>query len=315
MVPARARPVPFWRHGFERPPETSPRDFAPRVPARSAFSSARTASCTRCGLTSAPKTASSSSKFFDFLPDASSRGALTATVRLLLPDLEQPALRAGHGALDEEQVALGIDRVHDEADLRAALAAHPARHLDALEDARRRCRRPDRARLADVVRAVRDGAAVEVVPLDGSLEALADARAADLDGVARLERLDRHRLARDGLGGAAELDEVPVRLDVVLLQVADLGLRQAEVCDRLIGELHGLVAVNVRRLDLDDRTRAGLDHRHRRDDAGLRIEDLRHAQFSAQDPLHRSAYSLISMSTPAGRSSRISESTVFGVGE
>src|SRR4051794_7525144 len=173
MVPARARPVPFWRHGLERPPETSPRDFAPRVPARSALSSARTASCTRCGLTSAPKTASSSSKSCDLLPDASSRGALTATVRLLLSDLEQPALRPGHGALDEKQVALGVDGVDDEADLRAPLAAHAAGHLDALEDARRRSRRADGAGLADVVRAVADGTAVEVVPFDRPLEALA----------------------------------------------------------------------------------------------------------------------------------------------
>src|SRR5437763_12621694 len=104
IVPARARPVPFWRQGLERPPETSPRDFAARVPARSAFSSARTASWTRCGLTSAPKTASSSSKSFDLLPAASRRGALTPGMRLLLPDLEQAALRAGHGALHEQQV-------------------------------------------------------------------------------------------------------------------------------------------------------------------------------------------------------------------
>src|SRR5262249_14316744 len=130
IVPARARPVPFWRHGFDRPPETSPRDFAPRVPARSAFSSARTASWTRCGLTSAPKTASSRTKSLAFLPVESSRGALMLAMRLLLPDLEQPALRAGYRALDEQQVALRVDRVDDEAELRAALAAHPAGHLD-----------------------------------------------------------------------------------------------------------------------------------------------------------------------------------------
>src|SRR4029079_18843067 len=47
--------------------------------------------------------------------------------------------------------------------------------------------------------------------------------------------------------------------------------------------------------------------------AALLVEELRHAQLLAHDPLHR--YSLISMSTPAGRSSRINESTVFGVGE
>src|SRR5205823_11217363 len=50
IVPARARPVPFWRHGFARPPETSPRLFAPRLPARRALGSARTGSWTRGGL-------------------------------------------------------------------------------------------------------------------------------------------------------------------------------------------------------------------------------------------------------------------------
>ena len=34
IVPWRARPVPFWRHGLARPPETSPRLFVAKVPAR-----------------------------------------------------------------------------------------------------------------------------------------------------------------------------------------------------------------------------------------------------------------------------------------
>src|SRR5579864_4976230 len=75
IVPWRARPVPFWRHGLARPPETSPRLLVAKVPARRAFNSARTASCTRCGLTSAAYTASSSVISFDFLPVPSSSGA------------------------------------------------------------------------------------------------------------------------------------------------------------------------------------------------------------------------------------------------
>src|SRR5262249_33648151 len=59
LVPARARPVPFWRHGLERPPATSPRLLVPFVPARAALSSARTVSCTRCGFSSTAKTDSS----------------------------------------------------------------------------------------------------------------------------------------------------------------------------------------------------------------------------------------------------------------
>src|SRR5262245_50854838 len=202
VVPARARPVPFWRHGFERPPATSPRDLAPRVPARSAFSSARTASCTRCCLISAPKTDSSSSTSFAALPEASSTGALLAAMRHVLPDLEQAALGAGHGALDEQQPTLRVHRVDDETDLRAPLPAHPAGHPHALEDARGRRGGADRARLADVVRPVRDRAAREVVPFDRALEALADADPAHLHVVARLERLRRQRLADDGLGRA-----------------------------------------------------------------------------------------------------------------
>ena len=77
IVPWRARPVPFWRHGFERPPATRPRLLAARVPWRRAFSSARTASCTTCGLISAPKTASSSETSF-FAPP--STGALGAAI-------------------------------------------------------------------------------------------------------------------------------------------------------------------------------------------------------------------------------------------
>ena len=65
----------------------------------------------------------------------------------------------------------------------------------ALEDARRSGRGADRARLADVVRAVRDRAAVEVVALDRAGEALADPDPGDLDRVARLEDLDGDGLA------------------------------------------------------------------------------------------------------------------------
>src|SRR5205814_10461769 len=114
---------------------------------------------------------------------------------MLLADLDETVLRARHGALDEQQVALGVDVVDHEADLRHALAAHATGHLDALEDARRRRRRPDRARLADVVRAVRARARAEVVALDRPLEALADADPGHVDLVARLDDRDRPALA------------------------------------------------------------------------------------------------------------------------
>src|SRR4029077_7513631 len=138
--PARARPVPFWRQGFERPPATSPRLLTPRVAARLAFSSARTASCTRCGFTSAPKTFSSSVRSFAFLPEPSRRGTLGAVTLDLLPSLDESVFRRGDGALDEQQVQLRVDRVDGQPHLRDPLAAEAACHLDSLEDPRRRRR-------------------------------------------------------------------------------------------------------------------------------------------------------------------------------
>ena len=177
--------------------------------ARCAFSSARTVSCTRCGLSSAPNTAASSAT--SLAGRAAEHGCLRAAISLDLPDLDDAALRARNRALDEQQVALDVDLVDDEPELGDAPRAHVAGHLLALEHARRRRRGADRAGLADVVRAVADRAALEVVPLDRALEALADRRARDLDRVARLERLDGDGLADVELGLAAELDEVPVR--------------------------------------------------------------------------------------------------------
>src|SRR5215210_7161871 len=59
-VPARARPVPFWRHGFAPPPRTIPRVRVACVPWRRAASSAITTSCTSGPLNGTPNTASSS---------------------------------------------------------------------------------------------------------------------------------------------------------------------------------------------------------------------------------------------------------------
>src|SRR5215211_5374115 len=136
IVPARARPVPFCRQGLPRPPATRPRLFADWVPARRAFNSERTASCTRCGLRSAPKTPSSSVASFEDLPLMPRRGALGAATALLLPDLDDAVLGPRNRPLDHEQVVLGIDRVDGETDLGCPRAAHAPGHFHSLEDAR-----------------------------------------------------------------------------------------------------------------------------------------------------------------------------------
>src|SRR3954452_19479273 len=186
VEPARARPVPFWRHGFERPPATRPRLLPPRVAERASLSSARTVSWTRCGFTSAPKTPSSSVMLFEE-PRTSALGAAMA---LVLPDLDDPVFRPGDGALDQQQVPLRVDLMHGQPDLRDALAAHPTGHADALAHTRRRRRSADRAGGANVVRAVRHRATAEVVALDRASEALADPDPRDLDALSGLEGLD-----------------------------------------------------------------------------------------------------------------------------
>src|SRR6185437_11159186 len=141
-------PVPFWRHGLPRPPATNPRLFADCVPARRSFSSARTASCTRCGFTSEPKTTSSRAFSREDWPVTPSRGALGAAT-LFLSNLDDAVFRTRNGALDEQQVLLGVDRVHGQADLRPALGAHLAGHLHALHHARGRRGGAHRPSLAD----------------------------------------------------------------------------------------------------------------------------------------------------------------------
>src|SRR5262245_55086807 len=157
-----------------------PRLLAPRVPARLAFISARTASWPRCGLTSAPNTAPSGVTCFEDLPVLSSKGALMLAMRPLLPHLDDGVLRAGNSALDQQQAVLRVDVVDDEPDLGHALAAEPPGHFDALEDPRRSRRCAHRARLADVVRTVRLRAAVELVALDRPCETLAGRGGRDL---------------------------------------------------------------------------------------------------------------------------------------
>src|SRR5580704_3478502 len=161
--PARARPVPFWRHGLAPPPDTWPRVFVDAVPCRRAFSSARTVSCTSGMLKLASNAVASS-----VTEPPPIFGALA-----IGPDLHDPALRPGRRSANEQQILLRQHLDDGQPPLGDAPAAHAAGSADALEHARGRRRRADRTRRADVVRAVRLRAAGEVVALDRPLEALA----------------------------------------------------------------------------------------------------------------------------------------------
>src|SRR5947209_8345202 len=107
--PARARPVPFWRHGLAPPPETRPRVFVAAVPRRRAACSARTLWCTRGPLKRAPKAASSRLSFFGddpvllapLLPRIGASG--------IAANLHDRAGRPRHRAAHEQQVLRGVD--------------------------------------------------------------------------------------------------------------------------------------------------------------------------------------------------------------
>src|ERR1700755_1004821 len=96
--PARARPVPFWRHGFAPPPETMPRVLVACVPWRRAASSAITTSCTSGPLNGCSNTSASS---VTALPPPSVGASGIRT------HLHGGAFRARDGAAHEHQVLLG----------------------------------------------------------------------------------------------------------------------------------------------------------------------------------------------------------------
>src|SRR3954470_5836821 len=285
IVPWRARPVPFWRHGLAPPPRTIPRVRVECVPWRRAASSAITVSCTSGPLNGAPNTASSSCSFSE--PPRIGASAIGA-------HLHGPALGARHGAAHEHQVLAGDQLDDREAELGHAPAAHAAGAANALEHARGRRRGADRARGAHVVRAVALGAGGEVVALDRALEALALGLAGDLDGLADLEGLDGHGVSHRELADlVAELLDRAQRRRVGLLEVAELALAQGLLAHGVEPELDRLVAVRIPGADADHRARAGLEHGDALDLAVVE-EALGHPELLGEDRGHRPSR------TPAG---------------
>src|SRR5260370_10056054 len=245
----------------------------------------------------------------------------------LLADGEQAVHRTRHRATHDQQIALGIDVDNAQADLGEVAGAHMPGHPLALDDARRIRARRDRSRFAMARGAVRLGPTTEVVTVDDALETAALRHAAYLhavafgedcnrDGAARRRCFARHREAPDD----ARSD-----LHAALLHVARERLGCAFRFLRAEAELRAPLG------DRNDGARPGLDHRDGHMGAGS-VEQPRHSQFSTDQSIHfqtpmfngscrgRSMlrpyivtyYStLISTSTPAGRSSFVNASTVW----
>src|SRR6478735_7606702 len=250
LVPARARPVPFWRHGFAPPPETMPRVLVECVPWRRAASSATTTSCTSGPLNGCSKTSASRSTAVP-PPSAGALGIGT--------HLHGVSLGTGDGAADHHQILVGHELDDRQALLGDALATHAAGAADALEHARGRGRRADRAWRALVVRAVRLRAGSVVVTLDRALEALALADAGDLDDLTDLEGFDGDRVTDHELSRfVAELHELAQRRRVDLLEVTEQRLVERFLAHRAESELYSFIAVGLVRADGRDRAGAGL---------------------------------------------------------
>src|SRR5437660_2594257 len=218
LEPARARPVPFWRHGLAPPPETAPRVFVAAVPRLRAACSARTLWCTSGPWKRAPKARSSSVTLPAAVPSAPSIGASGIGAHL-----HEPSARAGDRAAHHQQVLLLVHRYDLETQLGHAPVAHLAWAADALDDARGRRRGADRAGRADVVRAVCLGTADEVVALDRPLEALSLRYCRDLHARAHLELGNGYGIADLLAALAAELGEPAQRRGVGLGEVPELG--------------------------------------------------------------------------------------------
>src|SRR4029079_3038215 len=166
----------------------------------------------------------------------------------LLPDDHVPAVAAGHRSLDDQDVLVAVHPHHGQVLLRDPVRAHVSGGAHALEHAAGEGRRADGAGRAVEHRSVRGRASAEVVALDHALEALALAGADDVDGVTRLEDLDRDLVADLGLVAVlqAQLAQHLHRRQVAArrLEVAGLGLGHLldlAVLDQ--AELHRLVAV------------------------------------------------------------------------
>ena len=202
--------------------ETSPRVLASCVPCRAAASWATTTWCISGMLAWTSKMSAGSSTVPSTLPSA----LRTSTVVMLthLPSAgigllaavrtsTRPPFGPGIGALDQQQVLLGVDRVHGQVLHGGADAAHPAGHPQALEDAARGGAGADGAgRAVLALGAVPGAQTVEAVPLHDAGGALALGRAGDVDARAggehvradllaeRVRRRRRRCAARRGAG-------------------------------------------------------------------------------------------------------------------
>ena len=145
------------------------------------------------------------------------------------------------------------------------------------------------AQRADVAvhRAAAVGVALDsgAVALNNALVAVALADAGHVHTVAGGEDLGGELVAHLVLGAVVQTELLQNLLELGhagLLLVADLGLGELALSNRLITQLNGLIAILLGGLLLHHGAGPGLDHGHR-DHAASLIEDLGHADLFADD--------------------------------
>ncbi len=122
--------------------------------------------------------------------------------------------------------------------------------------------------------------AAEIMPLHGAGKTATDRRADDVDELTRQKMRGREfRTDIDqGIGRDAEFDELLLRLDLRLGEMAAIGLGDVLDLGGADTELNGGVAVLVGGADGDDLAIVDGQHRHRHMIARLG-EDAGHAEF------------------------------------
>src|SRR5690348_1080240 len=151
IEPARARPVPFCRHGFLPPPEMNPRVLVEAVPARRLAICILTASYKIDLSPVRPKTAPATSISPTRSRAAEKSGTLTASgvsagprylPRSAIGRLRRPAVAllgrvthdhrravgAGHRARHQDRIVVGQNFEHPQIEHRGALVAQLPRH-------------------------------------------------------------------------------------------------------------------------------------------------------------------------------------------
>src|SRR5262245_26332100 len=226
----------------------------------------------------------------------------------LLGHGDDPVLRAGDGAAHEQQIALGVDPHHPQPELGVALGALVAGHPLPFDDARRVGARADRAGLAVAGVAVRGRAAAKAMAMNHALEAAPLGGAGDLYQLAGGEDVHLHlRAERRGLTAVhgEHAEHARRGIEPCLLGVTDLGPGGRLLPPGAESQLNSTLP------HLHHMARPSLDHGDRHGGAVLR-EDAGHAQLPADQSCAHRYSTLISTSTPAGRSSLVSASMVWG---